>query len=324
MFVDELTIYAKAGKGGDGVVRWRHQKNKAFGGPSGGDGGKGGSIYVRAVPDVHLLARYRTKKEFLAERGWDGESKSMHGADGTDLEILLPIGSVITNKKSGEKISLHKEGERILILKGGRGGRGNESFKNSKNQRPEQCTPGKPGQEAQLFIEVELIAQIGLIGLPNAGKTSLLNTLTHAKGKIGAYPFTTLEPNLGNCYGSIIADIPGLIEGAAQGKGLGHKFLRHIRRTNILAHVISLENKDVLKAYNIFRNELAQFDSALLEKREIIVLNKTDLIDDKKYIKDIVKIMKKVAPLVTTVSIHDTASIKALQLLLLKEAKKAP
>lgn len=321
MFIDELKIQVKAGNGGNGVVRWRHEKGREFGGPSGGNGGKGGDVYVLAVRDVHLLSRYRVSKIFSAERGGDGAKNSYTGADGKDLEILLPVGSIITNTLTKKKISLDKEGERVLLLEGGKGGRGNESFKSSRNRSPKKATPGKPGEEAEFFVEIELIADIGLIGFPNAGKTSILNEMTRARGKVGGYPFTTLEPNLGECFGYIISDIPGLIEGAAEGKGLGHKFLRHIRRVKILVHLISLENDDPIKTYQIIRNELEEFNPELLKKREIVVLTKTDIISDKAKIEKIVRKMKKNVPMVFAISIYDDEAIKSLRDFLLKEVK---
>ncbi|MBI2045869.1 MAG: GTPase ObgE [Parcubacteria group bacterium] len=319
-FIDELTIYAKAGDGGGGVVRWRHEKGIELGGPAGGDGGRGGHVYAKAVRDVHLLARYRAIKEFAAERGENGGKKSLHGANGKDLDILFPIGSIITNKKTGQQISLYEEGERVLLLSGGQGGRGNESFKSSVNRSPQKATPGKPGEDAEFYIEVELIADIGLIGFPNAGKTSILNALSNARGKVGDYPFTTLEPNLGECFGYIIADVPGLVEGAAEGKGLGHKFLRHIRRTKILVHLVSLENDDLLAAYKTVRKELKQFDPVLLEKKEIVVITKTDITHDVARLKKDIQKLKKLAPIVTTVSLYDDKDVQALQKIILKEA----
>ncbi len=321
MFIDELTIKASAGDGGDGVVRWLHMKGKEFGGPAGGDGGRGASVFVRAVRDLHLLSKYRTKKIFSAERGGDGKNNSLHGANGENLEILLPVGSIITNTETDEKIYLYKEGERMRILKGGNGGRGNESFKSSRNVSPKNFTTGKKGEDGEFHIEIELIADIGLIGLPSAGKTSLLNELTNAKGKVGDYPFTTLEPNLGELHGFIIADIPGLIEGASEGKGLGHKFLKHIKRTNMLVHLISLENDNPVKAYKTIRNELKQFDSELLEKEEIIILTKTDLAQSESSIKEITKKLKKLSNTVLTVSLYDDDSVKSLSKILLKEVK---
>lgn len=319
-FIDELNIYVKAGKGGDGVVRWRHEKNREFGGPSGGNGGRGGSVYLKAVRNAYLLSNYRNKKEFLAEEGEPGGANSLFGAAGHDLDILLPIGSIITNTESGVKIRLDREGERVLLLAGGEGGRGNESFKSSTNQRPKQFTKGTEGQSGEFHIEVELIADIGLIGLPNAGKTSLLNILTNAASKVGHYPFTTLEPNLGDYFGLIIADIPGLIEGASEGKGLGHKFIRHIRRTRMLLHLISLENQDLVKTYKMIRNELKQFDPDLLNKKEVIVLTKTDLVDES-HVKKAVNDLMKENPLIQTLSLYDDDSIKLLRDFMTKEAK---
>jgi GTP-binding protein len=273
---------------------------------------------------VHLLSKYRTKKKFLADNGEDGKKKSLHGEDGKDLEIAFPVGSIITNLKTNKKTSLGKDGERFLLLSGGNGGRGNESFKSSANQTPKEFTRGKDGEEGEFFVEVELIADIGLIGFPNAGKTSLLNAFTSAKGKIGDYPFTTLEPNLGELYGYIISDIPGLIEGASSGKGLGHKFLRHVRRTKILVHLVSLGNEDPLEAYKTIRKELQEYDAELSNKKEIVVLTKTDLLDSPAGIEKIMQKMKKDKNVNTifAVSIYDDESIKKLQDMILKEVKK--
>ena len=321
-FVDEIDIYAKAGDGGNGVVRWRHMRNMEFGGPSGGDGGSGGSVYLRAIRDVHLLSKYRSIKEFMAERGQDGGSDSLEGRNGKDFYIDLPIGSVVTNTETNKKISLLTEGEEVLLLTGGNRGRGNEAFKSSRNQRPKQATRGRPGEEGFYHIELELIADIGLIGFPNAGKTSLLNEFTNAQAKVGAYPFTTLEPNLGECFGYIFADVPGLIEGAAEGKGLGHKFLRHVKRLSVLVHLVSLENEDPVATYKTVRSELAEYDKDLLEKTEIIVLTKTDVVEDEKKITKIKTKMKKFSPLVYTVSIYDDVSLKSLQDNLLKVMRR--
>ena len=213
--IDELTLHIKAGKGGDGVVRWIHEKFKEFGGPGGGDGGRGGSVYAHAVRDSWLLARYRNTKEFVGKDGEDGGNHLCKGSDGEELVIDFPVGSIIKNLDTGEEVRLEEEGQKVLLLKGGNGGLGNDHFKGSTNQQPKQQTDGKPGEEADFYIEVELIAEAGFIGLPNAGKSSLLNALTRANVKVGNYEFTTLEPNLGDLYGHILADIPGLIEGAS-------------------------------------------------------------------------------------------------------------
>src|SRR5680860_1093706 len=228
MFIDEIKFYAEAGRGGDGVVRWRREKFIDKGGPNGGNGGKGGDVYAIAVQDIHLLSKYKHKKKFTAERGEDGMGGSKHGKWGEDLIIQLPIGSVITNVESGGSVSLDELGQKELLLKGGEGGFGNERFKSSINTTPEKATKGKEPEKGNFKIELELFADIGLVGMPNAGKSSLLNSVTNAQAKIGSYQFTTLDPNLGDFYGYTIADIPGLIEGASNGKGLGIKFLRHI------------------------------------------------------------------------------------------------
>ena len=279
MFVDELEIYAKAGDGGDGVVRWRQEKFRPKGGPAGGNGGNGGDVYLRAVRNLSILSKYTGDKRFVAKNGDTGGSLSQHGKGSNDLYIEVPIGSVVTNLESGRKLELFSEGEEVLILKGGRGGLGNEYFKSSTNRTPLQQTDGKPGEEGSFKIELSLIADVGLIGLPNAGKSTLLNTFTNATSQIGAYPFTTTEPHLGDLYGYIVADIPGLIEGASAGKGLGHKFLRHVSRTNILLHLVSLENEDPYMTYTTVKNELSAYDKTLLEKEEWIILTKNDLIN---------------------------------------------
>ncbi|MES2203406.1 MAG: GTPase ObgE [Patescibacteria group bacterium] len=279
-FVDELTITARAGSGGDGVVRWLHLKGKEYSGAAGGNGGDGGDVYAHAVRDIALLARYRGSKVFTADDGADGENQMRAGKDGEDLVIDVPVGSIIRNHETGETFDLAHEGQTQLLLKGGRGGAGNAVFRSSVNTSPIECTPGAEGESAQFLIELRLIADAGLIGLPNAGKTSLLNALTHAHGKIGSYAFTTLDPNLGALHGLVLADIPGLIEGASEGKGLGSKFLRHIARTKVLLHCVSLESDDPMADYTTVRAEMEAFeDGSLADKPEIIVLTKSDTRD---------------------------------------------
>ncbi len=310
MFIDEIKFYAEAGRGGDGVVRWRREKFIEKGGPSGGNGGKGGDVYAVAVQDINLLSKYKHKKIFKAERGEDGIGGSKHGKNGEDLIIQLPVGSVITNIESGGSVSLEEPGQKELLLKGGRGGFGNERFKSSINTTPEKATKGKFSEKGNFKIELELFADIGLIGMPNAGKSSLLNAVTNAQAKIGSYQFTTLDPNLGDFFGFIIADIPGLIEGASEGKGLGIKFLRHIKRTKMLVHLVSLENEKPMVTYKQIRKELENYSDALKEKDEIIILTKTDLIHDSKKIEKIKKEFEKLKKPVFTLSLYEDDSIK--------------
>lgn len=314
--IDELSIEARAGKGGDGVVRWLHEKGKEYSGPAGGNGGDGGSVYISGVRDISLLSRYRGEKKFAAENGQDGQSFNMHGKQGEDLVIKVPVGSLVKNQETGEEYEVLEEDRPIMILKGGRGGAGNSVFKSSVNQTPEESTPGIEGESAEIHIELRLIADAGLIGLPNAGKSSLLNALTGASAKVGAYAFTTLEPNLGVTYGKILADIPGLIEGASEGKGLGFKFLRHISRTRVLLHCISLESDDLVRDYTTVRKEIESFENGILAKKpEMIVLTKSDTKTPEE-VHAQVALMKAYNPQVTTVSVIDDAALKAFSDLL--------
>jgi len=278
MFVDELTIYGVAGNGGDGVVRWLRMPHRPQGGPAGGDGGNGGNVYIRAVRDLGLLSRYTGDNVFRAGNGEAGHGGSKWGKNGDDYYIDLPVGSQVTDKKRNYTYVLEKEGDTHKILSGGRGGYGNEHFKSSTNRAPEEATRGKKGEEGEFFVELSLIVDVGFVGFPNAGKSTLLNTFTNATAAVGSYPFTTLEPHLGDLFGFILADIPGLIEGASGGKGLGHKFLRHVRRTKMLLHLISLENEDTLVSYKTIHKELTDFDVTLTKKKEWIVLTKADIV----------------------------------------------
>ncbi len=312
MLVDEVEITIRAGNGGNGAVTFRRMKFVPKGGPSGGDGGKGGDVYLEAVSDIGALSQFRHQKNFFAEDGQGGGIEKKTGKDGEDLVLKVPIGSVITWKESNESYEFTYEGQKLLLTKGGIGGRGNWYFRSSTNQTPRYAEAGELGEEKRLKIELKLIADVGLIGLPNAGKTSLLNELTNASAKVANYPFTTLEPNLGVMGNLILADIPGLIEGASTGKGLGDKFLRHIQRTKVLVHCISCESSDLQGDYQLIRIELERFDKELLKKEEILVLTKADLLDEKEK-KQKIRALKKLKPEVLAISIHDLGSLKKFQ-----------
>src|SRR3989344_4270264 len=308
-FTDEINLHFKAGRGGDGVVRWRHEKGRDHGGPSGGNGGKGGNVFARAVRDVGILSAYRNVKEFSAARGGNGAKDLKQGATGEDVEVKLPVGSRLTNLETGHVIELLQDEEKVLLLHGGRGGLGNAHFKSSINIRPRQSTEGEVGEEADFHIELLLVVDVGIIGLQNAGKSSLLNALTSAHSKVGDFQFTTLEPALGDLYGLVLADIPGLIEGASSGKGLGHKFLRHVERTKTLMHCISCELDNPLEAYRVVRNELELYNKELVKKPELVVLTKTDTVS-KEDVEKKMKILEKVSDKVMAVSAIDDESLK--------------
>ncbi len=321
MLIDHVTLNIEAGKGGDGVVRWRREKGIPYGGPAGGDGGRGGDVYIRVIRDIQALAVYKHKKEWAAENGEAGQKRSMHGSDAKDLYLQVPVGAVIYNREYDKTYECLEEGD-FLILRGGKGGLGNENFKSATNRTPEEFTKGDRGEFATFDIELKLIADAGFIGLPNAGKSSLLNALTRAGAKVGDYPFTTLEPNLGAVFGYVLADIPGLIEGASDGKGLGHKFLRHITRTHTLVHLVSAENDDVAKVYATIREELGKYDKELLKRNEIVVLSKIDTID-KDTLKDKIKALEKASKKdIVTLSLYEDGTVKAFGDLLIKSLSK--
>lgn len=311
-FVDEVTIYARAGKGGDGVVRWLRTKETARGGPSGGDGGRGGDVFLEGVRDLEALAHYRYEKKFLAEDGESGRGELQQGKEGAPVILRVPVGTTVTVQGTGAVYEVLTEGERRLILRGGSPGKGNARFKSATHQNPFERSEGKPGQEGDLHLELKLMADAGLVGLPNAGKSSLLKALTRAQPKVGNYPFTTLEPNLGAFYGHILADIPGLIAGASSGKGLGTKFLKHVERTGFLLHLVSSEQDDPATTYNEVRAEINAFSKELSKKREVVVLTKTDLLSTKEVSTKIAALKKaSKAREVYSVSIEDPEALKA-------------
>lgn len=314
MLIDEVRITIKAGDGGDGNVSFYNDAFRPKGGPDGGIGGDGGSIYFEAVSDITKLNQFRRAKVYSAERGEKGGKNNCTGKNGEDLIIQVPVGTLATYD-NGTSVELTQVGQKVLMARGGSGGRGNFCFKSSTNQTPKERELGYKTQTKKLFLQLKLIAQIGLIGLPNAGKTSLLNELTSANARVANYAFTTLEPNLGVMKnGLIIADIPGLIEGAATGKGLGDKFLKHVERTSLLIHCVAADSIDPKKDYQVIRQELANYSSVLAKKPEIIVLTKTDT----KEPKEIAKIQKSIKAQIAT-SIIDTDSIKKLNDLISKK-----
>ena len=289
MFVDRAIITVKAGDGGGGHISFRREKFAPKGGPTGGDGGQGGSVVLIAESGMSTLYDFRFRHRFDAQPGESGGAKQMHGANGKDLEIRLPAGTLIFDNRSGELLHDLKPADRIVIAKGGRGGFGNEHFKSSTYQTPRESTPGEPGQLLELRLELKLIADVGFLGKPNAGKSTLLAALTRANPKIADYPFTTLSPQLGIAELDahrrlVLADIPGLIEGAADGAGLGLDFLRHVERTRLLLHLVDVapaDGSDPVENYRVIREELRRHSEALAEKRELVVLNKIDLLPGK-------------------------------------------
>lgn len=282
MFIDQAEIYVRSGKGGDGIVHFRREKYVPRGGPDGGDGGKGGDIVFEVKSTLNTLAKFRHQRRYVADSGKMGGPNNRYGKSGSDLIIHIPPGSVIYDNDTGEILGdLTDDGQQLRVCKGGRGGRGNTHFKNSRHQTPRTAEKGEPPEEKNIRMELKLIADIGLIGVPNAGKSTLLASLTNAQPKIASYPFTTLVPNLGVApigdYDNVVlADIPGLIEGAAHGAGLGHEFLRHIQRTRVLIHLLDGMGDDPIADFSQINTELSLFDERLGEKPQVIALNKID------------------------------------------------
>jgi len=287
MFIDYAQINIKAGNGGDGAVAFRREKYVPKGGPSGGNGGEGGNVILTAHHNFSTLLDFRYKKQYKAENGAPGAGGLKDGRNGDDIIIKVPVGTIIKDAETEEVLfDLDEDGKQYVAAKGGRGGKGNSNFATPTNQTPRYAEPGKPGAERKITLELKLIADIGLVGFPNAGKSTLISTISAARPKIADYPFTTLEPNLGivkyKDYKSFtVADIPGIIEGASEGKGLGLKFLRHIERTKILLFLIDITAEDYQKEYKVLLNELKQYSPELAKKKKIVSLSKADLVEEK-------------------------------------------
>lgn len=313
MLVDEVTMVLHAGKGGRGAVAFN--KVKKMLGPTGGDGGRGASIYFEGVVDINALKTYASRKTILAKNGGDGRGQFVDGKDGADLILKVPVGTRVVNLQSGFVSEIERVGERVLAAGGGSGGRGNFKFRSGSNTSPKEFEEGTEGDTMEYRLELRLIADVGFVGLPNAGKSSLLNELTAATARVGDYPFTTLEPNLGAYYGVIIADIPGLIEGASGGKGLGVKFLKHIERTKTLFHLVAADSDDVVRDYKVIRNELSAYSSTLAAKTEYVFLTKKDLVSPEEAEKQ-VKALKKVNKNVLAISTLDDESLAEVKKIL--------
>ena len=296
-FLDQAKIYLEAGDGGNGCLSFRREKYIEFGGPNGGDGGNGGNIIFKAVKNLNTLIDFRYQQHFRAEKGRGGEGSERTGRSGKDLIIKVPVGTeILAEDKETVLADMVNDGEEILIAKGGRGGFGNAHYKTSTNQAPERADPGTPGEKLAVWLRLKLIADIGLVGFPNAGKSTLLSVLTAARPKIANYPFTTLHPNLGVFYvydkEYVIADLPGLIEGASDGVGLGHRFLGHAERCRVILHLIDGTSEDVVESYKTIEAELKNYGEKLLKKPEIVVLNKIDSLSEDE-VAEKVKLLKK-------------------------------
>src|SRR5512147_915630 len=308
MFIDQVIIHVRSGKGGDGMVHFHREKFVPRGGPDGGDGGRGGDVIFEVKPTLNTLSSFRQNQRFKGEDGANGGPSQMSGRYGNDLIIYVPPGTVLFDADTNELIGdLTEPGQRLTVLKGGRGGRGNQHFATSRNQAPRTAEKGEPEQEKRVKLELKLIADIGLIGVPNAGKSTLLSVLTNAKPKIAAYPFTTLEPNLGVANIDedttvVLADIPGLIEGASQGAGLGHDFLRHVQRTRVLIHLLDGLSGDPIADYSHINSYLSLFNPNLARKPQIVALNKFDQPDVQEKLGDIQKKFKKLNVELMTIS----------------------
>ncbi len=319
-FLDQAKIYIKAGNGGSGSASFRREKFVEYGGPDGGDGGDGGSIIVQSDRNLNTLIDYRYAQHFKAQHGKPGSKRNKTGANGQDLILKVPLGTQVYEEDNNTLVyDFTKNKERYLVASGGKGGLGNVRFKSSTNRAPRKKTNGKLGEEFWIWLQLKVIADIGIIGMPNAGKSSLLAALTRAKPKIANYPFTTINPNLGvSYYGGkeiTLADIPGLVEGAHKGVGLGDKFLRHIERCKILLHLIDLSEDNLINSYEKIKLELSNYDKDLVKKKEIIFFNKSDLLEDNeinKRLKDFKRKIKTKYEIISTFSEKDIQKIKKI------------
>jgi len=324
-FLDQAKIYIKAGNGGSGSASFRREKFIEYGGPDGGDGGDGGSIIVESDRNLNTLIDFRYAQHFKAQHGKPGSKRNRTGANGKDLVLKVPVGTQIYEEDNNTLIyDFTKNKEKYLVASGGKGGLGNVRFKSSTNRAPKKKTNGKIGEEFWIWLQLKVIADIGIIGKPNAGKSSLLAALTRAKPKIANYPFTTINPNLGvTYYGGkevTLADIPGLVEGAHKGVGLGDKFLRHIERCKILLHLIDISENDLISVYKKIKFELSTYDKNLVKKKEIIFFNKSDLLDEEEIKKKLNVFKKKVKSKYEIISVFSSNDIQKIKKLLIKNA----
>ncbi len=333
MLVDYTKIYVKSGDGGNGAITFRREKYVAAGGPDGGDGGKGGDVYFIVDPDSNTLINFRYNKKFKAKNGENGSGSNCYGKKGEDLYIKVPLGTVVKDKETGKIIAdLSKEGQKELVLPGGRGGKGNSHFATATRQAPHFAQGGEKGIEKELILELKMLADVGLIGFPNVGKSTILSMVTEAKPKIADYHFTTLEPNLGVAkteYGDsfVIADIPGIIEGASQGVGLGLQFLRHIERTRLLLHVIDVsgtEGRNPVEDFKTINNELKKYSEKLATRKQIIVANKADVMQDEMLYEDLEKMAQKLNLKIYKVSAATGQGLKELFRDVAEELKNLP
>ncbi len=314
-FVDYVKICCRSGKGGDGCMHLLRDKKTAMGGPDGGDGGRGGDIIVRGNAQMWTLLHLKYRKHVIAEPGGNGRDSNCHGKDGKDDYLDVPLGTVAKDAETGEFLfEITRDGQEEILLKGGRGGLGNANFKSSTNQTPRYAIPGREGKEEWKILELKVLADIGLVGFPNAGKSTLLSVITAAKPEIADYPFTTIVPNLGiveyRDYKSfVVADIPGIIEGAHEGKGLGLRFLRHIERNATLLFMIPADSKDIKAEYKVLLNELKKFNKELLDKKRLLAITKSDLLD-----KELMAEMKKELPKVPHIFISSATNFNIIQL----------